>query len=333
MNPESNLEAAREVLDLEGRAILDLARRLDASFSKAVELILETTGEEKKGRVIVTGMGKAGLIGQKISATLASTGTPSWYIHPADAPHGDLGRVTTDDVVLALSKSGETGEIARLIDYVKRMGARVISITSKTNSKLSRHSDVVIEIGEVTEACPLGLAPSTSTTLMLALGDALALAVLRRRGFTREQFAAFHPGGALGRALIRVEEVMRTGERNVAVSPDATVSEVLVAITGVPRSKGRAGAACVVDGGGRLVGFFTDGDLRRKLQEHGGNLLSMSIREVMTKNPTTIKVGSLAVDALRVMEGPKFDELPVVEADGKLAGIIDVQDLLQLGFM
>lgn len=333
MRPDGYLEDAREILRSEGKAILDLAARLGEPFIKAVEMIAASTGGQKAGRVVVTGVGKAGIVGQKISATLASTGTPSWSIHPAEAPHGDLGRITSDDVVLALSKSGETAEILRLMGHIKRVGTRSISITCQTNSPLARLSDVAIEIGDVSEACPLGLAPSTSTTLMLALGDALALTVLKHRGFTREQFAQFHPGGALGRALIRVEEVMRTGESNVAVRPDMTVKEVLSAITTVPGAKGRAGAACVVDDGGRLVGFFTDGDLRRKLQEFGGAVLTMTISEVMTRKPTTIPVGSLAVDASRILEQRKFDELPVVEADGRLAGLIDVQDLLQLGFM
>jgi arabinose-5-phosphate isomerase len=330
MSTESNLEHARHVLRIEGQAILALVERLDEPFSRAVEMILETTGDEKKGRVIVTGMGKAGIIGQKISATLASTGTPSWSIHPADVAHGDLGRITRDDIVLALSKSGETGEISFLINHVKRLGARIIAITGQGNSPLARFSDVVMELGDAPEACPLGLAPSTSTTMMLALGDALALTVLKRRGFTREQFAAFHPGGALGRSLIRVEEVMRTGAGNVVVSPEDSVGDALSAITGV---KGRAGAACVVDKGGKLVGLFTDGDLRRRLQQYGGKLLSMSIGAVMTKEPTTITVGSLAADASRLLGERKFDELPVVGTDGRLAGLIDVQDLLQLGFM
>jgi arabinose-5-phosphate isomerase len=333
MNAKPNLEHGREVLRAEGRALLELADRLGEPFSQAVELILKATGDEHKGRVIVAGMGKAYIIGQKISATLASTGTPSWAIHPADAPHGDLGRITPDDIVLALSKSGETGEMALLINHVKRLGARVISITGQKDSPLGRSSDIAIEIGDAPEACPLGLAPSTSTTAMLAVGDALALTVLKRRGFTREQFAAFHPGGALGRSLIRVEEIMRTGDVNVTVPPDMKVNDVLTAIGGVPNSKGRAGAACVVDARGRLVGFFSLGDLRRKLQQHGGALLTMPISSVMTTNPATIRVGSLAVEASRTLAERKFDELPVVEADGRLAGLIDVQDLLQLGFL
>lgn len=330
MRANENLQSARDVLRIEANAILDLAERLGEPFSAAVELIAEATGDEKRGRVVVTGMGKAGIIGQKISATLASTGTPSWSIHPAEAPHGDLGRILRDDVVLALSKSGETAEVSRLLDHIKRLGARVVSITCSGGSTLSRYSDICIDLGDAPEACPLGLAPSTSTTVMLAVGDALAFTVLKRRGFTREQFAAFHPAGALGRALIRVEEVMRTGEANLAVRPEATVKEVLA---GISKVKGRAGAACVVDDNGRLVGFFTDGDLRRRLQEFGGELLSMPISRVMTQNPTTIKVGCLAADASRILEERRFDELPVVEADGRLAGLIDVQDLLQMGFV
>lgn len=335
MDRKDVLENAREVLRTEGRAILELADRLGEPLARAVELIIEATGDDKKGRVIVTGMGKAGIVGQKISATLASTGTPSWSIHPAEAPHGDMGRITPDDVVLALSKSGETGEISRLINYVKRIGARVISITCSGDSTLGRYSDVLVDLGEVPEACPLGLAPSTSTTVMLAVGDALALTVLKRRGFTKEKFAEFHPGGSLGRALIRVEEVMRTGEENVVVGPDATVREVIARISGVPGSarRGRAGSACVVGGDGRLVGLFTDGDLRRSLGEHGSDLLEMPISAVMTSKPTAIETGRLAADASRILEEHKWDELPVVDAGGRLVGLIDVQDLLHLGFM
>jgi len=329
----SDLENAREVLRDEGQAILSLADRLDESIAAAVAMIVESTGKGKNGRVIVTGMGKAGIVGQKISATLASTGTPSWSIHPAEAPHGDLGRIMPEDIVLALSKSGETAEISRLIDHVKRIGAKVIAITCGGCSTLARYSDCVINLGELPEACPLGLAPSTSTTVMLAVGDALALTVLMRRGFTREQFALFHPAGALGRALIKVEEVMRTGSLNVSVSPDDTVASVISAIGAVPNARGRAGAACVVDGGGRLVGLFTNGDLRKSLVRYGTRLLDMTVGEVMTENPTAIETGRLAVDAARILEGPKWDELPVVDADGRLVGLIDIQDLLHLGFM
>lgn len=333
MKEEDYLGHARNVLRSEGQAILRLAESLDETLIAAVELIISRTGDDKRGRVIVTGMGKAGIVGQKISATLASTGTPSWSIHPADAPHGDLGRITVDDVVLALSKSGETAEISRLIEHVKRIGAQVIAITCDRASTLARYSDVVIDLGEVPEACPLGLAPSTSTTVMLAVGDALALTVLDRRGFTSEQFAEFHPAGALGRALIKVEEVMRTGAANVAVSPADTVAEVIEAIGAVPSSRGRAGAACVVDDGGKLVGLFTNGDLRKSLVEHGSGLLAMPVGEVMTANPTAIEVDGLAVDAARILEGPKWDELPVVDREGRLVGLIDVQDLLHMGFM
>jgi arabinose-5-phosphate isomerase len=333
MHRDADLARAREILKTEGRAIVDLADRLGEPFATAVEIVLDATGERKKGRVVVTGMGKAGIIGQKISATLASTGTPSWSIHPAEAPHGDLGRITPDDVVLALSKSGETAEISRLLAHVKRFGARVISITCRGESTLGRYSDACIDLGDIAEACPLGLAPSTSTTVMLALGDALALTVLQRRGFTRDQFAAFHPGGALGQALIRVEEIMRTGDRNVTVPPKTTVLEVIRAIGAVPNSKGRAGAACVVDAEGFLIGFFTLGDLRRRLEEHQGELLAMPVSRVMTEKPRTITVGSLAVDAAKILSERRFDELPVVEADGRLAGLIDVQDLLLMGFL
>ena len=333
MHRDTDLGRARDILKTEGRAILDLADRLGEPFAKAVDLIIDATGEKKKGRVVVTGMGKAGIIGQKISATLASTGTPSWSIHPAEAPHGDLGRITPDDVVLALSKSGETAEISRLLgprQAVRRTG-HLDHLPGE--STLGRYSDVCIDLGDTPEACPLGLAPSTSTTVMLALGDALALTVLQRRGFTREQFAAFHPGGALGQALIRVEEIMRTGDPNVTVAPETTVFDVIRAIGAVPNSKGRAGAACVVDAKGWLVGLLHAGRPSQAARGAQGELLAMPVSQVMTTSPRTITVGSLAVDAAKILSERKFDELPVVEADGRLAGLIDVQDLLLMGFL
>lgn len=309
-----------EVLDSELRALRDVVKRLDRiRLAETVRMILEC-----RGRVIVTGVGKAGIIGQKISATLASTGTPAYWIHPVEAVHGDLGRILGEDLVIMLSNSGET-EVVRLLPYIKRAGAGTIGITGTPDSTLARHCDLVIDIGRIAEACPLGLAPSASTTVMLALGDALALAVARKRNFDRESYALYHPGGDLGRKLMRVDEVMRTGDQCPAINEDATVREAIARITG---TAGRAGAICVVDDGGRLVGIFTDGDLRRRLLE-GTDFLESPIRAVMTRGPKHVKLGSLAGEAGGIMEKHRIDDLPVVDEKGALAGIIDIQDMLE----
>lgn len=310
----------REVLDAEIRALREVSARLDsARVTQAVELLLNC-----KGRVIVTGVGKAGIIGQKISATLASTGTPSYSVHPIEAIHGDLGRILGEDVVLFLSNSGET-EVIELLPYVKQVGAKSICITGDGASTLGRHCDVVIVMGPIEEACPLGLAPSASTTAMLGIGDALALAVARKRKFNKEDYAMYHPGGDLGRKLTPVDGIMRTGERCPSARADASVRDALQRITG---TVGRAGAVCVVDDEDRFVGIFTDGDLRRRLLQ-GTDFLTRPISAVMTSNPKRIVAGSLATEAGRIMKENRIDELPVVDASGKLLGIIDVQDLLE----
>lgn len=310
----------REVLDAEIRALREVSARLDpVRVTQAVELLLNC-----KGRVIVTGVGKAGIIGQKISATLASTGTPSYSVHPIEAIHGDLGRILGEDLVLFLSNSGET-EVVELLPYVKQVGAKSICITGDGASTLGRHCDVVIDMGPIEEACPLGLAPSASTTAMLGIGDALALAVARKRKFNKEEYAMYHPGGELGRKLMPVEKIMRTGERCPSAHADATVRDALQRITG---TVGRAGAVCVVDDEDRLVGIFTDGDLRRRLLQ-GADFLTRPISAVMTSNPKRVVAGSLATEAGRIMKENRIDELPVVDASGKLLGIIDVQDLLE----
>jgi arabinose-5-phosphate isomerase len=317
-----DLAFAREVLDLEARAIAGLAERIDERFLDAVRLVLRC-----KGRVVVTGMGKPGLIGQKISATLASTGTPSYALHPAEALHGDLGRVVKQDVLLVISNSGETDEIVQLLPLVKKLGAKIIAITGKRDSTLGRHCDVLLDIGPIEEACPLGLAPTTSTTAMLALGDALALAVQKERQWTPEEYAFYHPGGSLGRKLLKVDEVMRKGGANPLIPQDRTVKEALFAIT-----EARAGAISCVDADGRLAGIFTDGDLRRHLATEP-NVEAETIANVMTRNPITIAPDRLAAEAAQVLRERRIDELPVVDADGRPVGMIDVQDLLAVGLV
>ncbi len=325
-----DLSYGQEVLRTEAQVLLALADRLGPSFARAVELVLDCPG-----RVVTTGMGKAGIIGQKISATLASTGTPSLPLHPAEAFHGDLGRIVRDDLVLAISNSGETEEIVRLVPEVKKIGARIMAMTANSDSALARHADVVLELGRIDEACPLGLVPSCSTTAMLALGDALALAVLKRRNFSKEDFARYHPAGDLGRQLLKVEEVMRTGERFPVVEESTSVREALKAIAqSKDRSGSVAGSVSVVDPEGKLVGIFTDGDLRRHLQKEGPELLARAIKEVMTQGPRLfIRKGRLAAEALRIMAQHQIDDLPVVDEEFRPQGNVDIQDLLQVGLV
>lgn len=313
-----DLTFAREAVEAEIRALHGVIDRLGPAFGRAVDLLLNCTG-----RVVVTGIGKAGIIGQKVSATLASTGTPSHWVHPVEAIHGDLGRLAEGDVVLALSNSGET-EVVELLPAVKRMGAAVIALTGNAQSSLARHADIVLDIGPVEEACPLGLAPSASTTAMLALGDALALAVARRRRFDKEQYALFHPGGDLGRKLMKVEEVMRGPELCPRIVGDATVADALARIDDIP---GRAGAICITDPEGRLLGIFTDGDLRRRVRQDPA-FLKGPLSAVMTRNPKRIRVGRLAQEAAQVLKRHRIDELPVVDDQDRLCGIVDIQDLL-----
>jgi arabinose-5-phosphate isomerase len=317
-----NLDKAREVLRTEAEAILSLTDRLGADFEQAIAAIAAG-----KGHLVVTGMGKAGLVGQKISATFASTGTPSIFLHPAEAYHGDLGRVVKEDVVLALSNSGETEELVRLVPPLRQIGAKIIAVTSSRASTLGKNSDIVVELGRIEEACPLGLAPSATTTAILALGDALALCVLEARGFDKEQFAFYHPGGDLGRKLLRVSDVMRTGDRNPVVSEETTLSEAIAAIT-----RARAGAVTVSNGAGKLSGIFTDGDLRRAMGRDP-KLIVAQIRDVMTRGPKTITPDRLASEALKILREKKIDELPVVNAKGEPVGMLDVQDLLDVGIV
>lgn len=317
------IRRAKEVLKIEAEAVFSLIKRVDANFEKAVKLILAC-----KGKVVVTGMGKPGFIGAKISATLSSTGTPSLYLHPADAIHGDLGRVTKDDIVVALSNSGETEEILRLLPTLKKIGAGLIAMVGNTESTLARHSDVVLNVGVEKEACPLNLAPTASTTAMLAMGDALAIALLEQHGFKEEDFAFYHPGGSLGKRLIlRVEDIMRKGKSNPIVKEDTKIKDVLLKIT-----EARAGSASVVNKKGVLVGIFTDGDLRRHLGVDPA-LPVRRAREVMTKNPVTISKDMLAADAFRILREKKIDEIPVVDDKKRPIGLIDVQDLLKAGLV
>lgn len=313
-----DLEFAKDVLRVEAEAIHSLVGRINDAFGLAAGEVLRCAG-----RVVVTGMGKAGLIGQKISATLASTGTPSLFLHPAEALHGDVGRVVADDLLIALSNSGETDEVLQLVPVVRKIGARVVSITADASSSLGKASDVVLEIGNIEEACPLKLAPSASTAAMLALGDALALTVQKARNFDAEQYAFYHPAGELGRRLLKVSEIMRSGERSPAVTPDVTVADALKRITAA-----RAGAISVVNGDGRLVGIFTDGDLRRNVHR-----LHDPIGSVMTKSPITVTPDRLATEAARLLKERKIDEVPVVNERGEPLGMLDIQDLLAVGLI
>jgi len=318
-----SINKAKEVLRIEAKAIQELIDRIDSNFDKAVNLILKT-----KGRVIVTGMGKPGFIAQKISATLSSTGTPSLYLHPAEALHGDLGRVTKEDCLITLSNSGETEEIVQLLPIIKRIGAVLISMVGNVNSTLAKNSDCVLDVSIKKEACPLGLAPTTSTTVMLAMGDALSVAVQEKKGFKIEHFALYHPGGRLGkRLLLRVGDIMRRGDANPVVREGMTVKDALFKIT-----RARAGSASIIDKKGILKGIFTDGDLRRHLRTEG-NITNKKIEEVMTKNPITVHSDMMAVDALEILQSKKIDEVPVVDKKGKPIGLLDVQDLLKAGLV
>jgi len=310
---------ARTVIQNEADAVTSQLAALDEDFDRAAHALLRC-----KGHVVVTGLGKTGIIGQKISATLASTGTPSIFLHATEAYHGDLGRVGKDDLVLAISNSGETVELVRLVPSLRKIGATIVSITGSHASPLAKLSDIVLDTGKIPEACPLGLAPSASTTAILALGDALALTVQKMRGFDAEQYAFYHPGGDLGRRLQRVEDVMRHGERNAVVPPDAFLKDAMLAVT-----KARAGAAIVADRDGRFLGIFTDGDLRRQF-DRGTDPGKIRVGDVMTKTATTIRPDRLASEAVRILKERKIDELPVVDEQGKVVGMLDVQDLLDV---
>jgi arabinose-5-phosphate isomerase len=316
------LAFAREVLRIEAEALERVRDRLGESIARAADLIYRSTGS-----VIVTGMGKAGLVGQKLAATLASTGTRAFPLHPAEAVHGDLGRIRGDDVVLALSQSGETEEVLRLLPAIRRLGAGLVAITERASSSLGRAADLCIALGPLAEACPLGLAPSASTTALMAVGDALALLVSRLRDFTAEDFALVHPAGSLGRRLARVEEVMRTGRQLRRAHVEESVRSVFVRLAGPRR---RSGAVLIVDEDGALLGIFTDSDLARLFERRREAELDGPIGGVMTADPYHIRAGATLADAVDVMKAHKISELPVVDRGGRLVGLIDVTDLIGL---
>ena len=315
------LNRGRSILRAAGEAVLRAADGLDGSFARAVRIVEGCTGS-----VVVTGIGKAGLVARKISATLASTGTPSHFLHPAEALHGDLGALRRDDVVLALSQSGETEEVTRLLPHVAARRIRLVAFTARPDSALGRAADVVVATGSIREACSLGLAPSTSTSLMLALGDALALATSGLRGFTAEDSAARHPGGALGRRLMLVEEAMRPLDQCRVARPDDTVREVFAR----PLPTRRTGAVMIVDANGRLAGIFTDSDLARIFERRDDGALDAPIARVMTGRPTTILAGVRLGDAVALLEARRLSELPVVDPDGRPFGLLDIVDLVGL---
>jgi len=314
-----DLASARRVLGLEAEAIGALSAALDGRFAQAVEILVQV-----HGRVVVSGIGKSGHIARKIAATFASTGTPAIWVHPAEASHGDLGMIAREDAVLVLSNSGETAELRDLVTYAKRFAIPLVSMVGRAGSNLAEAGDVALVMPPMSEACPMGLAPTTSTTLMLALGDALAVALMRRRGFTVEDFQVLHPGGKLGRVLVRVQDIMHGPDELPLIAPEATMDAALLRMT-----EKRFGCVGVVDGAGRLVGIITDGDLRRHM---GGGLLSKRVDEVMTAHPKTIRPKALAAEALGRMNADQrpFLCMFVVE-DGRPVGILHIHDILRAG--
>jgi arabinose-5-phosphate isomerase len=310
-------DTARKVLEIEAEAIRELIPRLDESFDRAVETLFGCTG-----RVVATGMGKSGFIAQKISATLASTGCPSLFLHPAEAIHGDLGRVVKGDVLLAVSNSGDTEEILALVPWVKRLGSAVVALTGDARSPLAQAADVHLDVEVRAEACPLGLAPTASTTAALAMGDALSMALLERRGFTVEDFAVLHPGGRLGKKLLRVEDLMHTGSDVPRVGPETPMKDVLFEMT-----RKRLGLTTVTTEEGVLVGMISDGDLRRQMERHGYALLDRRAEECMTRGPVLVGRRELAVTALDIMESRKITSLLVTDAAGRVEGVLHLHDL------
>ena len=315
------IKLAKEVLQIEALAISRLRAGIGKDFEKAVQWMADC-----KGRVILTGMGKPGFIARKIAATMASTGTPSLYLHPAEAVHGDFGMVTAKDLVIAISQSGESEEIVRLLPLMKKKGVRLIALTSVPGSSLGRNADIVLDLGVRREACPLNLAPSASTTASLAMGDALALSLLKIKGFRSEDFAELHPAGSLGRRLLKVGEIMRTGKANPLVGAKTTVRQALLKITA-----SRAGSCTIVDARRKLLGVFTDGDLRRHLRSHGEKILSCPVAQWATLKPRYIREDRLAEEAFHIMESLRIDELPVVDKARRVVGLLDVQDLMRAG--
>jgi arabinose-5-phosphate isomerase len=322
LSPFEQLRLGREIIRQESRALEKVAAQLGEEFCRAVECLMRC-----RGQAIVCGIGKAGIIAQKITATLASTGTPAHFLHPAEAVHGDLGRVRREDVVLLLSQSGETEEIVRLLPILHDLGVELIAITARSSSALGRAATVTIELGPLEEACCLGLAPSTSTTAMLAVGDALALVVSRRKNFRREDFARLHPGGNLGLKLSKVEDLMRPLAQCRLAREDQSVREVLIQ-AGKPGR--RTGATMLVDAAGALSGIFTDSDLARLFETRRDEDLDLPIHRVMTRNPLRISAGAWLAEAVTLLAQRKISELPVVDADGKPLGVIDITDVVAL---
>ncbi len=320
---EFDIKFARNVIEAEAEGISSVSVVLDESFVRACEMIYNC-----KGSVIVSGIGKAGLIGQKISATLASTGSPSHFLHPAEAVHGDLGRLRKDDIVIVLSYGGETDEIIRLINLVKQLDIKLIAITGDSDSRLSEHSDVVLCMGRKPEACPLGLAPSVSTACMLAIGDALAFTVMKARKFSVEEFVRFHPGGSLGSQLMTVEQSMmfRGGEKLPIAGIDDTVEQMLEKTSDVKRH----GAVMIVDKAGGLAGIVTDADLRRLMAEKGTGAFKCKVSGIMTRDCKKIRADALAAEATAIFHKYRIDELPVIDSENRPVGLIDVQDILTI---
>ncbi len=318
-NAADAIAAAREVLEIEARAVTHLISRLDARFADAVQLILGC-----QGRVVVSGIGKSGHIARKIASTLASTGTPAFFLHPAEASHGDLGMVTRVDVFIALSYSGESNELLAIVPVLKRQGAKLIAMTGNAASALAAEADIHLDAGVEMEACPLNLAPTASTTAALALGDALAVALMRARGFTRDEFAMSHPGGTLGRKLLtHVRDVMRTGAAAPRVADTVMLEAAMLEMT-----RGQMGMTAILDTAGKVTGVFTDGDLRRAL-ERGVDLRATPIAQVMKRGPRTIAPERLAVEAVEIMERNKVNQLLVVDAEDKLVGALNMHDLFR----
>ena len=318
------LDIAKKVLKTEAEAVHGLIEKLDSNFEKAVEVIYNS-----RGRVVVTGMGKSGLVGKKIAATLASTGTPAFFLHPAEASHGDLGMVTERDIVIAISNSGETEELVGLIPFLKRFNLKLISMTGNQNSTLAKASDITLDISVKEEACPMGIVPTASTTATLALGDALAVALLIKRGLNKEDFAFFHPGGSIGKKLfIKVKDLMHTGETLPIVLPHTPMIKAVVEI-----SSKRLGVTIVTDSENRIAGIITDGDLRRGIEKWGKAFFDMNAGEVMSKNPKIIPEDELAAKALSIMETYSITSLVVPDDEGRAKGIIHLHDILKQGIV
>ena len=314
-------DIAKMVFEIEADAIKSLSSKLTASFDDAINLIARC-----KGRIILSGIGKTGIIARKISATIASLGIPSLYLNPAEAIHGDLGRVARNDVIIAISNSGETDEIITMIPLIKKIGGKMITITGHIDSTLARYADVVLDVSVKKEACSLGVVPTSSTTAALAMGDALAVALIKKKNIKLKDFAFFHPGGALGKKLIlKVEDIMRKDKAIAIVKESDLVKNVRLKITGA-----KAGAACVVDKKGKLVGIFTDGDLRRSIEKNE-NILDKKVREFMTKKPLVITQKTLASEALKLIQQKQIDEIPIVNSRKEPVGVVDEKDLLLKG--